>query len=95
MRKSFFIHLFIVINLSLHAQDLGIYDWASLQSYRSGYDVTETPNYIVYNAKSGLVFINKSNPDDVQHLTTIDGIIRFQHQQNQIYRPSRTIVDLL
>lgn len=91
MRKSFFIHLFIVINLSLHAQDLGIYDWASLQSYRSGYDVTETPNYIVYNAKSGLVFINKSNPDDVQHLTTIDGLsgsniskIRYIDQAGQL-----------
>ncbi len=74
MRKIFILYFFLIAGVSAEAQDLNIYDWASLQCYRSGIDVTETPNNIVFNAKSGLVFIDKSNTDDIRHLTTIDGM---------------------
>lgn len=74
MRIVTLIIFLALLNFSASAQQIGIYDWASLQFYRSGTDVTETPNYIVYNAGSGLVFFNKNNLDDVRHVTTIDGL---------------------
>lgn len=74
MRHILLVFFILIIGSSTRAQQLNIYDWASLQFYRSGTDVTETPNNIVFNAGSGLVFINKSNIDDIRHVTTIDGL---------------------
>lgn len=74
MRHILLLFFILIIGSSTRAQQLNIYDWASLQFYRSGTDVTETPNNIVFNAGSGLVFINKSNIDDIRHITTIDGL---------------------
>ena len=69
--------LFLSIYLftsQLNAQKLKLYDWYSHQSYRSGIDVTQSPNYIIYNTITGLLFINKADNQDIQTFTTIDGL---------------------
>jgi len=91
MRRAIPFLLFITTVFSIKAQQLRLYDWASLQFYRSGVDVAETPSYMVFNTTTGLVFINKSNTDDVQHLTTIDGLngsniqkVRYNAEANKL-----------
>lgn len=74
MRLLILFFSFFFLSNSIEGQKLKLYDWYSLQCYRSGFDVTQTPNYIVYNTISGLLFINKSNNEDIQNFTTIDGL---------------------
>lgn len=56
------------------AQKLKLYDWYSLQYTRSGTDVALSPNYIIFNTGTGLLFINKADNSDIQTFTTIEGL---------------------
>lgn len=56
------------------AQKLKLYDWFSLQYSRSGTDVAISPNYIIFNTGTGLLFINKADNSDIQTFTTIEGL---------------------
>ncbi len=72
---------FYLLSNQLDAQKLKLYDWHSLQSYRSGIDVALSPNYIIYNTITGLLFINKTDNQDIQTYTTIDGLTESKIQR--------------
>jgi hypothetical protein len=68
----FFITLLFISDLS--AQDQKLYGWESLQCRRSGKDVTITPNYIVYNTGVDLMFISRTDQNDITFMTKTDGL---------------------
>lgn len=91
MRISLLLLLFYFVSNQASAQTLRLYDWYSLQSYRAGIDVTETPNYVVYNSVTGLVFFNKNDEQDIQHFTKIDGLTGSDIQK-VIYNEEATLL---
>lgn len=75
MQNIFFTCILIFfLHAGTEAQDLNLYQWKNLQSVRSGYDVTITPNYIVYNTTVNLMFIDRDNYDNYFYLSKIDGL---------------------
>lgn len=83
--------LFILGSVSLSAQTDSLGEWQTLQSYRYGTYVTESPNSIIYTTGRALFFLDKEDLS-ITRLAREDGLDQARIRRVRYHHPTETLI---